>query len=397
MAKFWGSGKFPYTQLNNLNLDWIIKQINELKAQIAALIGEVGEVYVKPETGIPKSDLSAGVQASLDLADSALQTVPDTYRTAAEQDAIDSANIEPLYEESVLSGSLITFNSKAQGVINPIRIINNTASTGNILITGKNLLNADGLERANVFTKLGDNSYKFEKSGTAAAGRATYGVYFPARAGRTYHISFDYTGTPTSGNGMSFRCYTSISDLPSAFGLTLENGHAERNFTPSGDYEYVRFEWSAGSTGVGDSIIISNFQIEVGASASAYEAYKTNRLAVSLDSNGYVIPEDGADVQCFKGVNHIWSNIGNPEISVNDFITKLSESVKAKIPFFDLAPIEYNSISTREYLVNDFLVYNNVLYKVTAPINIGANLNTAVNIERVTIGSVLTALLNSAT
>ena len=42
MSRFWGSGKFPYTNINNLNLDWMIKQVLELKAQVAALVGEIG-------------------------------------------------------------------------------------------------------------------------------------------------------------------------------------------------------------------------------------------------------------------------------------------------------------------------------------------------------------------
>ena len=47
--------------------------------------------YVKPAGGIPDTDLSSAVQASLDKADSALQSVPGTYRTAAAQDAIDAS------------------------------------------------------------------------------------------------------------------------------------------------------------------------------------------------------------------------------------------------------------------------------------------------------------------
>lgn len=47
--------------------------------------------YSKPSGGIPKTDLASAVQTSLGLADSALQSVPSTYRTAAAQDAIDAA------------------------------------------------------------------------------------------------------------------------------------------------------------------------------------------------------------------------------------------------------------------------------------------------------------------
>ena len=48
------------------------------------------EIYKKPASGIPKSDLAEDVQTSLTKADSALQSVPDTYRTAEAQNIIDA-------------------------------------------------------------------------------------------------------------------------------------------------------------------------------------------------------------------------------------------------------------------------------------------------------------------
>ena len=50
--------------------------------------------YSKPAGGIPKADLAAAVQTSLDKADSALQSVPIGYRTAAAQDAIDRGKVD---------------------------------------------------------------------------------------------------------------------------------------------------------------------------------------------------------------------------------------------------------------------------------------------------------------
>lgn len=50
--------------------------------------------YSKPAGGIPKGDLAAAVQTSLDKADSALQRVPIGYRTAAAQDAIDRGKVD---------------------------------------------------------------------------------------------------------------------------------------------------------------------------------------------------------------------------------------------------------------------------------------------------------------
>ena len=50
--------------------------------------------YSKPTGGIPKTDLASAVQTSLGKADSALQTVPSTYRTASAQDSIDSGKVD---------------------------------------------------------------------------------------------------------------------------------------------------------------------------------------------------------------------------------------------------------------------------------------------------------------
>ena len=108
------SRMFPSTNLQDLNLDWICRRIMELSKGIIAPwinpenqdwmvydteteqfvdsgVSAAGGGYVKPDTGIPESDLSADVQSSLDKADTALQAVPDTYRTAAAQDVIDNA------------------------------------------------------------------------------------------------------------------------------------------------------------------------------------------------------------------------------------------------------------------------------------------------------------------
>ena len=52
---------------------------------------EAADIYEKPDTGIPKTDLADDVQTSLNLAGTALQAVPDTYRTAAAQDELDMA------------------------------------------------------------------------------------------------------------------------------------------------------------------------------------------------------------------------------------------------------------------------------------------------------------------
>ena len=51
---------------------------------------QVNAKYTKPAGGVPASDMAQAVQTSLGLADTALQAVPNTYRTAAAQDMIDA-------------------------------------------------------------------------------------------------------------------------------------------------------------------------------------------------------------------------------------------------------------------------------------------------------------------
>lgn len=67
--------------------------------------------YSKPTGGIPKTDLASAVQTSLGLADTALQSVPTTYRTASAQDTIDATKITA--PSSPASGAFLVWNGSA--------------------------------------------------------------------------------------------------------------------------------------------------------------------------------------------------------------------------------------------------------------------------------------------
>ena len=69
--------------------------------------------YSKPAGGIPKADLASAVQTSLDKADSALQSVPSAYRTAAAQDVIDSGKVDKVTGKG-LSSNDYTAAAKAK-------------------------------------------------------------------------------------------------------------------------------------------------------------------------------------------------------------------------------------------------------------------------------------------
>jgi len=95
--------------------------------------------YIKPSSGIPKSDLASAVQTSLGLADSALQSVPSTYRTAVEQDAIDAAqngNLATIESSPATAahavGEYIVYDGQLYEVIAAI-------TTGQTLTVGTNI------------------------------------------------------------------------------------------------------------------------------------------------------------------------------------------------------------------------------------------------------------------
>lgn len=57
----------------------------------AALAQQISGKYALPSNGIPSTDMAEDVQTALGKAGTALQEVPDSYRTAAAQDEIDEA------------------------------------------------------------------------------------------------------------------------------------------------------------------------------------------------------------------------------------------------------------------------------------------------------------------
>lgn len=391
MAKFWGNGKFPYTQLNNLNLDWIIKQINELKAQVAALVGELGEVYIKPETGIPKSDLSAGVQASLDKADTALQSIPASYRTAADQDVIDGAQdekINPLYNPLALDGSQISFTAEAAVVPDSFILHVYPAQSGSGIPSPSN---PRALSARNDIS-ITHNGDAINIPLLAAA--PTYGGDLDLIAG----IYTDY-GTVVNFSDLTWtwgETYALFSaQLP---GRILQ---ANEPFAFCSNYEYI---------GAGDiawiAANIQEKQIALQTTSSRLRikdsrfttvedflaANANTQMVYRKSSTAYKLPVP--DVLPVSGANSYTTTSGSFSAIVNAYLDALTNAIKRASPSSIIADSVAGTVS-RAYSINDFLIYNNKLCKVTAPIQSGGSIQIGVNAVITTLGAEITALLNS--
>ena len=81
------------------------KAVYDPKGKAQDIFSYADTKYSKPSGGIPKKDLASAVQTSLGKADSALQSVPSTYRTASAQDTIDSGKQAKITASGLLKGN----------------------------------------------------------------------------------------------------------------------------------------------------------------------------------------------------------------------------------------------------------------------------------------------------
>ena len=86
-----------------------VQSVNGKTGAVELTASDVGAgTYSKPSDGIPKSDLASAVQTSLGKADTALQSVPSTYRTAAAQDVIDEGKADKVIEVTISTAGAVT-------------------------------------------------------------------------------------------------------------------------------------------------------------------------------------------------------------------------------------------------------------------------------------------------
>ena len=100
-----------------------VQSVNGKTGAVVLNASDVGAgTYSKPAGGIPKTDLASAVQTSLGKADTALQSVPSTYRTAAAQDSIDAA------QDTAIAGKLSTTGNAYRAVSLPIGHLDSTST-----------------------------------------------------------------------------------------------------------------------------------------------------------------------------------------------------------------------------------------------------------------------------
>lgn len=136
MAKFWGNGKFPYTQLNNLNLDWLIKCVQELAAQIVeAVRGDIVQNKSAEWKTRARQNIDAASTSGLASLSIEVDTLGDNVAEAVRGDVIQ--NKSELWKtqarqniDAQSTSAIIDVEHGGTGATNVVDALNALASTG---------------------------------------------------------------------------------------------------------------------------------------------------------------------------------------------------------------------------------------------------------------------------
>ena len=201
------------------------------------------EIYKKPASGIPKSDLAEDVQTSLTKADSALQSVPDTYRTAEAQNIIDETKQTKTIADA---GGYFGANPTVEGALQQLGA-NSGGGSGNpnaVLYIEQTLTNEQKAQaRSNINAEEAGTSYtkseidtKLDEKINASNGKFKDSLSATTDDGTQLYQESMRVGGLGTGNCVSIN-KTSINfyDKSGTLGLNVDASKIHNLKTPSDD------------------------------------------------------------------------------------------------------------------------------------------------------------------
>ena len=201
------------------------------------------EIYEKPTSGIPKADLAEDVQTSLTKADSALQSVPDTYRTAEAQNIIDETKQTKTIADA---GGYFGANPTVEGALQQLGA-NSGGGSGNpnaVLYIEQTLTNEQKAQaRSNINAEEAGTSYtksevdtKLDEKINASNGKFTNSLSATTDDGTQLYQESMRVGGLGTGNCVSIN-KTSINfyDKSGTLGLNVDASRIRKLATPSDD------------------------------------------------------------------------------------------------------------------------------------------------------------------
>lgn len=409
---------------------------------------QINAKYTKPSSGIPSTDMTSAVQASLQKADTALQAVPDTYRTAAAQDTIDNGKQPKIIASGILKGdgaggvsaavagtdylapsALDTYRtSAAQDVIDnaqderldaveqtttattigPVALATFDASAANMPLKGLTVniepVQAEGTPSPeNPLPITGWTGCNIVLSPTLnAQDGTTYPITFPTSAGTVYGGTLDVTGKTL---------LVDSTCIKSTWG-------AGTNETQLGNFVRKRFTYDSGKRLDGSRIADCRCNVTDVIVPDGYTWQSTHVTAI--DNYPYIsviLPSgtddstpieffapvtakdnydlsDAPDITTLLGTNSIWADCGDVTVTygayletLKNYADQLGDSILSAI-----APLETSYTASRAYTVGSFLFVGTKFYKVTAAIASGDTITPDTNVTQTTVAAQLMAL-----
>ena len=201
------------------------------------------EIYKKPASGIPKSDLAEDVQTSLDRADSALQSVPDTYRTAEAQNIIDETKQTKTIADA---GGYFGANPTVEGALQQLGA-NSGGGSGNpnaVLYIEQTLTNEQKAQaRSNINAEEAGTSYtkseidtKLDEKINASNGKFKDSLSATTEDGTQLYQESMRVGGLGTGNCVSInKTGINFYDKSGTLGLNVDASRIRKLATPSDD------------------------------------------------------------------------------------------------------------------------------------------------------------------
>lgn len=322
------------------------------------------------------------------------------------EDTIDATTedvINVLAAHDTASGSAVAITDGADDV--PVKDLTITISDANgvdectVTKCGKNLsdLSASTLsQNQNCTITYTDTGVTVNATGTYA--RVAYAI--PVKAGETYTIGFAGKST---GDYNQIRITSSLWNYE--YGLLVPSSTSASytaTFTATTDIVYVIFYVTSSATS--GTMTITDFQLELGTTATDFEAYTTpttytidlgttvtagtldvttGKLTVTAPTAG-TYSLDPVEVTTLKGNNTIWADCGSVSTDyVADttlYIAKLTGSADSDM------------VAGANIASGDYFMVGNTLYLATAAISAGASIVPGTNCTATNLAEALNAI-----
>lgn len=179
-----------------------------------------------------------------------------------------------------------TSSSSASSTWQPYENICPITGTDSISLyrNGKNLINADELT-TDCFAEMGNNAYMFSKLGTSGSQRLTNAANVHLVDGKRYVFSFATSAQAASGNGVFIRLMANGTWQSSMEMTYVTDGHYVRAFTAPSGVEKMQLYYQNNDTGIGDSMMVSDVQLEPGYSRTSYQEIYNGSYTANVQVN----------------------------------------------------------------------------------------------------------------